>query len=208
MLTRTSQVAPAEMKEIVTAYKDKGDANGVKQVQSSGLHVAGERFVVLKADERSLYGKKVRFFFPPSFELKSVGTVRKKFLVGVIRAVLTRVSISGQGGYRHRQDHSGYPRHTLSRARATRFCGQHRRATRRLPDKRWILGVDQFEAGSRQAWEKGATEGEKTHGPVRDEWARAARRTVLHRLWKTVAANATMANVLWVEMTQQRRSRW
>jgi len=55
-----TQVVPAEMKEIVTAFKDKGDANGVKRVQSSGLHVAGERFVVLKADERSLYGKKVR----------------------------------------------------------------------------------------------------------------------------------------------------
>ncbi|KAJ9632152.1 profilin, required for normal timing of actin polymerization in response to thermal stress [Taxawa tesnikishii (nom. ined.)] len=51
-------VAPKEMQEIVNAYKDKGDANGVKQVQSTGLHVAGERFVVLKADERSLYGKK------------------------------------------------------------------------------------------------------------------------------------------------------
>lgn len=47
------------MQEVVKAYKDKGDANGVKQVQSSGLHVGGERFVVLKADERSIYGKKV-----------------------------------------------------------------------------------------------------------------------------------------------------
>ncbi|GAB7350581.1 hypothetical protein MBLNU459_g1155t3 [Dothideomycetes sp. NU459] len=48
-------VAPKEMQEIVNAYKDKGD---VKQVQSTGLHVAGERFIVLKADDRSLYGKK------------------------------------------------------------------------------------------------------------------------------------------------------
>lgn len=48
------------MKEIVSAYKDKGDKNGVKQVQSTGLHVGGERYIVLKADERSLYGKKVR----------------------------------------------------------------------------------------------------------------------------------------------------
>lgn len=46
------------MQEIVTAYKDKG-TDGVKSVQSTGLHVAGERFVVLKADERSIYGKKV-----------------------------------------------------------------------------------------------------------------------------------------------------
>lgn len=48
------------MQEIVTAYKDKG-SEGVKQVQSTGLHVAGERFVVLKADDRSIYGKKVSF---------------------------------------------------------------------------------------------------------------------------------------------------
>lgn len=47
------------MTEIVNAYKDKGDANGIKAVQSNGFHVAGERFVCLKADERSLYGKKV-----------------------------------------------------------------------------------------------------------------------------------------------------
>ncbi|KAL9105684.1 MAG: hypothetical protein Q9227_009168 [Pyrenula ochraceoflavens] len=51
----TSQVSPAEIKEVVNAYKDSGTP---KQVQSSGLHVAGERMVVLKADDRSLYGKK------------------------------------------------------------------------------------------------------------------------------------------------------
>lgn len=56
------KVSAAEMKEIVTAYADKAD---VKQVQSTGLHVGGERFVVLKADERSLYGKKVRYPVPP-----------------------------------------------------------------------------------------------------------------------------------------------
>ncbi|EME41595.1 hypothetical protein DOTSEDRAFT_73874 [Dothistroma septosporum NZE10] len=51
------QVSPQEMKEIVTAYKDTAD---VKQVQSTGLHIAGEKFVVLKADDRSIYGKKGR----------------------------------------------------------------------------------------------------------------------------------------------------
>ncbi len=50
------------MQEIVTAYKDKGDSAGVKQVQSNGLHIAGERFVVLKADDRSIYGKKVSIY--------------------------------------------------------------------------------------------------------------------------------------------------
>ena len=45
------------MAEVVSAFKDTGD---VKKVQSTGLHVAGEKFIVLKADDRSLYGKKVR----------------------------------------------------------------------------------------------------------------------------------------------------
>ncbi|KAI9803111.1 MAG: profilin, required for normal timing of actin polymerization in response to thermal stress [Piccolia ochrophora] len=54
----SSKVAPTEIKEVITAFQDKGDSNGVKAVQSNGLHVAGERFVVIKADERSLYGRK------------------------------------------------------------------------------------------------------------------------------------------------------
>jgi profilin len=55
-------VSPQEMQEVVAAYKDKG-TDGVKQVQSTGLHIAGERFVVLKADDRSIYGKKVSPFY-------------------------------------------------------------------------------------------------------------------------------------------------
>jgi profilin len=51
------QVSPQEMTEVVTAFKDTSD---VKKVQSTGLHIAGEKFIVLKADDRSLYGKKVR----------------------------------------------------------------------------------------------------------------------------------------------------
>ena len=47
------------MQAVVAAYKDPGNADGVKKVQSEGLHVAGERYVVLKADARSIYGKKV-----------------------------------------------------------------------------------------------------------------------------------------------------
>ncbi|KAK3679136.1 profilin, required for normal timing of actin polymerization in response to thermal stress [Recurvomyces mirabilis] len=53
------KVSPKEMEEVVAAYKDPGK-DGVKSVQSSGLHIAGERFVVLKADDRSIYGKKGR----------------------------------------------------------------------------------------------------------------------------------------------------
>jgi len=50
-------VSAAEMQTVVTAYKDTAD---VKKVQSEGLHIAGERFVVIKADDRSIYGKKGR----------------------------------------------------------------------------------------------------------------------------------------------------
>ncbi|TKA46416.1 hypothetical protein B0A54_02248 [Friedmanniomyces endolithicus] len=52
-------VSPTEMQAVVAAYKDPGNKEGVKKVQSEGLHIAGERFVVLKADDRSVYGKKV-----------------------------------------------------------------------------------------------------------------------------------------------------
>lgn len=41
---------------MVSSYSDKKD---VKSVQSEGLHIAGSRYVTIKADERSLYGKKV-----------------------------------------------------------------------------------------------------------------------------------------------------
>jgi len=74
-----AQVSPQEIRAVVAAYKDKGDpSTGVKKVQASGLHVAGERYIVLKADERSLYGRKVCiscFQKPP---LSKIG----RFLVG------------------------------------------------------------------------------------------------------------------------------
>lgn len=54
------KIDPAEIREVVGSYKDTGD---VKKVQNSGLHIAGERYVVIKADDRSLYGKKVTLLF-------------------------------------------------------------------------------------------------------------------------------------------------
>jgi len=44
------------MQEVVGAYKD---TSVPKKIQSVGLHIAGEKYIVLKADETSLYGKKV-----------------------------------------------------------------------------------------------------------------------------------------------------
>ncbi|KAI9786246.1 MAG: profilin, required for normal timing of actin polymerization in response to thermal stress [Geoglossum umbratile] len=45
-------VSPQEIKEAIGAYKDP------EKVRSSGLYVEGEKYVVLKADDRSLYARK------------------------------------------------------------------------------------------------------------------------------------------------------
>ncbi|CAF9918892.1 MAG: profilin, required for normal timing of actin polymerization in response to thermal stress [Heterodermia speciosa] len=58
------QVAPAEIKEVVASYKDTPEAKTVdarthvKKVESEGFHIGASRYVTIKADERSLYGKK------------------------------------------------------------------------------------------------------------------------------------------------------
>jgi profilin len=44
------------MKAVVAAYNDTAD---VKAVQSTGVTIAGQKYIVIKADDRSLYGKKV-----------------------------------------------------------------------------------------------------------------------------------------------------
>ena len=51
-----SQVGSSEIKEVVASYKDTAE---VKKVQSEGFYVAGSRYVSIKADDRSLYGRKV-----------------------------------------------------------------------------------------------------------------------------------------------------
>jgi len=48
-------ISTSETNEIVAALKG-GDA--VNKVLAEGLHVAGERFVVFKAEDRSIYGRK------------------------------------------------------------------------------------------------------------------------------------------------------
>jgi hypothetical protein len=44
------------MQAIVANYKDTADT---KKIFETGIHVAGDKYVTLKADGRSLYGKKV-----------------------------------------------------------------------------------------------------------------------------------------------------
>lgn len=106
-------VSPQEMQAVVAAYKDPG-TDGVKQVQSSGLHVAGERFVVLKADDRSIYGKKV-------------STHPESWMVGSAGWGLADVCF-GDTGPRRRgdcEDDTGDPRHALPRERAAGRGGEY-----------------------------------------------------------------------------------
>jgi profilin len=44
------------MQAVVAVYKDTADP---KDVWTTGLHIAGQKYVTLKAEDRSLYGKKV-----------------------------------------------------------------------------------------------------------------------------------------------------
>jgi hypothetical protein len=50
-----SPTAP-ELREVVKSYSDTGE---FKAVQSTGFYIAGEKYITLRADDRSLYGKKV-----------------------------------------------------------------------------------------------------------------------------------------------------
>lgn len=54
-------MTPAEMQEVVGAFKDTSTP---KKVQATGLHIAGQKYIVIKAEDTSLYGKKVGFLFP------------------------------------------------------------------------------------------------------------------------------------------------
>lgn len=51
------QLKPDEISAIVSHYADKDDP---KKVFGTGFRIAGEKYLTLKADDRSLYGKKVR----------------------------------------------------------------------------------------------------------------------------------------------------
>ena len=50
------QLKPDEISAIVAHYADKEDP---KKVFGTGFRVDGEKYLTLKADDRSLYGKKV-----------------------------------------------------------------------------------------------------------------------------------------------------
>jgi len=50
-------LTPQEMQEVVGAFKDNSQP---KKVQMNGIHIAGQKYFVLKADDGSIYGKQGR----------------------------------------------------------------------------------------------------------------------------------------------------
>jgi hypothetical protein len=54
-----TQITPAEMKAVVAALK--GGA-GADKIWGEGVHITGEKYVVTKAEDRSIYARKVCIF--------------------------------------------------------------------------------------------------------------------------------------------------
>jgi len=50
-------ISPTEMKAVVAALTEKA---ATEKLWTDGIHIAGERFVVFKAEDRSIYGRKGR----------------------------------------------------------------------------------------------------------------------------------------------------
>lgn len=101
------QLSPQELREVVTAFND---TNEPKAVQATGLHLAGEKYFVLKADEKSLYGKKVRLISSQKFVWEIQPPSLKR---GRLGADLHDSYPTGQRRRRDRQDQANPPHHTL-----------------------------------------------------------------------------------------------
>jgi len=62
------QLTPQELEDIVAAFKDTTEP---KAVWASGIHIAGEKYMTIKAEDKSLYGMKVRYKQTPSEKSKT-----------------------------------------------------------------------------------------------------------------------------------------
>ncbi|KAI1908491.1 profilin, required for normal timing of actin polymerization in response to thermal stress, partial [Ophidiomyces ophidiicola] len=51
-------VSPPEIKVIVASFQPTAREDDIKEVQSNGFFVGGEKYVALKSDDSRLYGKK------------------------------------------------------------------------------------------------------------------------------------------------------
>ncbi|KAI1922848.1 profilin, required for normal timing of actin polymerization in response to thermal stress [Ophidiomyces ophidiicola] len=54
----TIKVSPPEIKVIVASFQPTAREDDIKEVQSNGFFVGGEKYVALKSDDSRLYGKK------------------------------------------------------------------------------------------------------------------------------------------------------
>ena len=59
-----------EIKDVIASYSDKSDP---KKIQIGGFRIAGEKYMTIKADDKSVYGRKVRF--PSSLEVLTARTI-------------------------------------------------------------------------------------------------------------------------------------
>jgi len=134
MLTEhCTQILPAEMKDVVAGFTDKGR----DKLQANGLYIAKEKFLVVKADDRSIYGKKVLCYLPSISLSTNVSSLKHLATIQLTAAIRN----TGQRGRHNRQDEPSPPDRPPSRLRAVRQRRQHRRAARRLPHRRRVLSV-------------------------------------------------------------------
>lgn len=120
------------MQEVVAAFNDNSEP---KKVQMSGLHIAGQKYFVLKADETSIYGKQVGSHPSCPQPRIEAGRRRKDFdTLTTLCCVFT-----GQRRHRRRQNQASPSHHTLPRIRPARLRHQHRREAGCVPRERWVL---------------------------------------------------------------------
>lgn len=87
-----AQVTPEEIKQVIASYSDTGET---KSIQMKGFHIGGLKYMTVKTDDRSVYGRKARSLAP-------------NFLPAVAK---TR---AGKGGRHVCQDATGHPCGSLS----------------------------------------------------------------------------------------------
>ena len=130
------QLLPQELKEVVSAFSD---TNEPKAVQESGLHLAGEKYFVIMANDKSLYGKKVRtsiimFRAPLHPHHGQTSTPEQKTADAKVYPLS-----AGQRRCRDRQNQTNSPYHTLPGEHTTRPGSNDGREARRLSRQYGIL---------------------------------------------------------------------
>jgi hypothetical protein len=131
------------MQEVVAGLSGKTD-----KLYAAGLHVAGERYVLTKAEDRSLYARKVcslcLFYSLPAKCLKaasSASILRTERPTHLRDPDLILTSPIGQGRYCHCQDHTSYPHWPLQRDHDCRELSANDRKIGGLPYQHGLLGV-------------------------------------------------------------------